>query len=66
MDKKQVRKRLRVDITSEQSSKLREEVFSNVRLTDVERRKAVRRALTLPTDGSHVELYCNGQSIGAV
>ena len=66
MTKKLARKHMRVDITDQQSAKLREEVFSNSRLNEVQRRKAVKLTLPLPADGSHVDLFCDGQFVGAV
>lgn len=59
-------KRVRIDVTSQQSCRLRQEVFCNQRLSEEQRRRAVRRVLPLPTDGSRVELYCDGKFVGAV
>lgn len=60
------RKSVRIDVTNEQFGRLREEVFCNQRLSEVDRRKAVKRVLPLPLDGSHVDLYCDGKFVGAV
>jgi hypothetical protein len=59
-------KTVRIDVTSQQFGRLRQEVFCNQRLNGVERRKAVRRVLPLPLDGSPVDLYCDGKFVGAV
>ncbi len=59
-------KTVRIDVTSEQIGRLRQEVFCNQRLSEVERRKAVRKVLPLPLDGSRVDLYCDGKFVGAV
>lgn len=60
------RKCVRIDVTNQQLSKLRQEVFCNQRLSGEQRRRAVRRVLPLPTDGSRVDLYCEGKFVGAV
>lgn len=60
------KKCVRINVNSEQSSKLRLEVFGNLSLSGVERRKAVGKALPIPTDGSRVDLYCDGQFVGEV
>ncbi len=59
-------KTVRVDVTGEQSSRLRQEVFCNQRMNEVERRKEVKKVLRLPLDGSKVDLYCNGEYVGTV
>ncbi len=59
-------KTVRIDVTAEQFGRLREEVFCNQRLSEVERRKAVKRVLPLPLDGSRVDLYCDGKFVGTV
>ncbi|MBI2865315.1 MAG: hypothetical protein HYX94_12220 [Chloroflexi bacterium] len=60
------KKSVRIDVSSEQLSSLRKEVFSNQRLSGEQRRRAVRRIMPLPTDGSHVDLYCDGNFVGTV
>jgi len=60
------KKRVRIDVTSQQSSRLIHDVFCNVRLSGAERRRAVRKELPLPADGSQVDLYCQGKYVGAV
>lgn len=59
-------KTVRVDVTGEQSSRLRQEVFCNQRMNEVERRKEVKKVLRLPLDGSKVDLYCDGEYVGTV
>lgn len=59
-------KTVRIDVTSLQFGRLRQEVFCNQGLSVGQRRKAVRRVLPLPTDGSRVDLYCEGKFVGAV
>jgi hypothetical protein len=60
------KKPVRINLTSQQSSKLLQEVFSNVRLSGEQRRRAVRKEFPLPTDGSRVDLFCEGKFVGAV
>ncbi len=57
---------VRVDVNGEQFGKLRQEVFCNQRLNAVERRREVRKVLPLPSDGSKVDLYCDGKYVGTV
>jgi hypothetical protein len=57
---------VRIDVTNLQIGRLRHEVFSNQKLSVEQRRKAVRRVLPLPGDGSRVDLYCEGKFVGAV
>lgn len=57
---------VRVDVNSEQFGRLRQEVFCNQRLNDVQRRREVRKVLPLPLDGSKVDLYCDGEYVGTV
>ena len=57
---------VRINVTSLQIGRLRHEVFSNQRLSMEQRRKAARRVLPLPFDGSRVDLYCDGEFVGAV
>jgi len=59
-------KTVRIDVTSLQFGRLRQEVFCNQRLSVGQRRKAVRRVMILPADGSRVDLYCEGKFVGAV
>ena len=63
MSKKSVKK---IEVTSEQLAVLRQEVFCNQRLCGEARRRAVRKVASLPTDGSRVDLYCNGDFVGTV
>lgn len=60
------KKIVRIDVTDQQLAKLREEVFCNHRLSGEQRRRAARKVLPLPTDGSQVDLYCEGEFVGAV
>lgn len=60
------KKCVRIDVTSEQFSRLRQEVFCNLGLSGEDRRRAVKKALLLPADGSRVDLYCEGKFVGAV
>jgi hypothetical protein len=60
------RRSVRIDVSTEQFGRLRQEVFCNQRLSEVERRRAVKRVLPLPVDGSHVDLYCDGKFVGVV
>ena len=60
------KKGVRVDVTSQQLDSLRREVLCNQQLSNEKRRRAVRRILPLPTDGSRVDLYCEGNFVGTV
>jgi hypothetical protein len=60
------KKRVHIEVTVEQSERLRQEVFGNLRLSGMERRRIVSKALPIPMDGSPVELYCNGHLVGEV
>ncbi len=60
------RKIVRIELTSQQLGQLRLEVFCNQRLSGEQRRKAVRKVLPLPTDGSRVDLYHDGKFVAAV
>jgi len=57
---------VRIDVTSLQFGRLREEVFCNQTLSVGQRRKEVRKIVHLPPDGSRVDLYCEGKFVGAV
>jgi hypothetical protein len=57
---------VRIDVNSEQFGRLRQEVFCNQGLSEEQRRRAVRKIVPLPTDGSRVDLYCDGKFVGAV
>ena len=59
-------KTVRIDVTSLQFGRLRQEVFCNQGLSVGQRRKVVRRVLPIPTDGSRVDLYCEGKFVGAI
>ncbi len=55
-----------IDVTIEQLDTLRREVFCNQQLSGEQRRKEAKKVLTLPTDGSRVDLYCEGAFGGAI
>lgn len=57
---------VRIDVTSLQFGRLRQEVFCNQKLSIGQRRKAVKRVLPLPSNGSRVDLYCEGKFVGAI
>ncbi len=57
---------VRIDVDSEQFGKLRQEVFCNQQMTDVQRRREVRKLFPLPLDGTKVDLYCDGEYVGTV
>lgn len=57
---------VRIDVNSEQFGRLRQEVFCNQRLNEVQRRREVKKVLSLPLDGSKVDLYCDGEFVGTV
>jgi hypothetical protein len=57
---------VRIDVTSEQLGKLRQDVFCNQRLSEVQRRREVKKVLPLPLNGSRVDLYCEGEYSGTV
>jgi hypothetical protein len=60
------KKPVRFDVPREKSDRIREEVFGNPACSTVDRRKALRRFLPIPADGSRVDVYCDGDFIGAV
>ncbi len=60
------KKTVRVDVTQEQLSMLRREVFCNQALSGAQRRTAVKRVVQLPRDGSPVDLYGDGGVVGSV
>ncbi len=60
------KKCVRVDVTSQQLGKMRQEVFCNRQLSGQERRRAVKKITPLPTDGTRVDLYCDGDFVGTV
>ena len=59
-------KRVRVEVTIEQFKVLRQEVFSNVALSGEQRRRAAKRVLLLPLDGSPIDLFHEGKFLGAL
>lgn len=59
-------KTVRIDVKGEQFGKLRQEVFCNQRLTEVQRRREVRKVLPLPPSAVKVDLYCDGEFVGTV
>jgi hypothetical protein len=60
------KKRVRIDVSREQLGRLRQEVLCNQELSEEQRRRAVREVLPLPTDGSRVDLYCDGDFVGTL
>jgi hypothetical protein len=60
------RRGVRIDVTSQQLGRLRQEVFCNQSLSPEQRRMAVKKIMPLPPDGSPVELYCDGEFVGEV
>ncbi|MBI3978523.1 MAG: hypothetical protein HY331_10090 [Chloroflexi bacterium] len=61
-----VKKSIRIDVTGQQLGKLRQEVLCNQQMSAVQRRRALRKALPIPADGSPVDLYCDGNFVGAI
>lgn len=59
-------KTVRIDVTTLQFGRLRQEVFCNQQLSGEQRRREVRKVLPLPANGNHVDLYCDGKFVGAV
>jgi hypothetical protein len=59
-------KLVRIDVTRPQIGRLRDEVFCNQRLSQVQRRKAASRVVSLPRDGSRVDFFCEGEFVGSV
>lgn len=60
------RKCVKINLTGEQLDRLRQEVFCNQALSGEQRRRAVKRIMPLPADGSRVDLYRDGEFVGAV
>ncbi len=56
-------KRVQIEVTAQQFGRLHREVLSNLRLSELQRRRAVREIVSLPSDGSPVDLYCEGKFI---
>ncbi len=61
-----VKRSVRIDVTSQQLGRLRQEVFCNQQMSAEQRRRALRKTLPMPADGSRVDLYCDGNFVGAV
>lgn len=59
-------KRVRIEVTSEQWDRLHQEVFSDLRLSGEQRRRAAKRVLPLPENGSPVDLFYDGKFVGAL
>jgi hypothetical protein len=59
-------RRVRVEVTSEQSQNLRKEVFGNLALSGEQRRRMAKKILLLPGNGSPVDLYHEGTFVGAL
>ena len=60
------RKCVKINLTGEQIDRLRQEVFCNQALSGEQRRRAVKKVTPLPVDGSRVDLYIDGEFVGAV
>lgn len=60
------KKSVRIEVTNEQLANLRREVLCDPLLSSEKRRRAVRRFVTLPADGSRVDLYYEGNFVGTV
>ena len=58
-------KTVRIDVDGKQFGRLRQEVFCNQRMNETERRRAVRKVISLPASGK-VDLYCDGKFVGTV
>ena len=58
-------KRVRIDVTSDQVVRLRA-VFADATLPAERRRRMAKRILPLPSDGTPVDLYHEGQFVGAL
>jgi hypothetical protein len=61
-----VKRSIRIDVTSQQLGRLRQEVLCNQQLSPEQRRRALRKTLPIPADGSRVDLYCDGSFVAAV
>jgi len=59
-------KRVRVDVTSPQFARLKEEVFSKSQLSAEQRRKTARALVHLPSTGAPVDLFFEGRFVGAL
>lgn len=64
--KTMTKKTVRIEVNSQQITSIRQEVFCNPRLSEEQRRRAVRRIISLPGDGSRVDLYHDGNFVGTV
>ena len=61
-----VKKRIRINVTSQQLGRLRREVLCNQQMSTEQRRGVLRKTLPIPPDGSRVDLYCDGNFVGAL
>lgn len=59
-------KRMHIEVTSQQLARLRQEVFANLGLSGEQRRRAAKRVLPLPENGSPVDLFFDGKFVGAL
>ena len=59
-------KRVQIEVTSQQLDRLRKEVFADMELSGEQRRKAAKRVLLLPQNGSPVDIYFDGKFVGAI
>lgn len=60
------KRRVRIDVSSEHSSRLRQEVFCNQEMSVADRRRALKKLVPVPGDGSPIDVYCDGDFLGAV
>ena len=59
-------KRVHIDLTMLQLAGLRREVLSNLQLSSEQRRRAIKKALSLPGNGTPVDLYYDGRFVATV
>ncbi len=60
------RKSVKINVTSEQLGRLRQDVFCNAQLSMEQRRNVVKRLIPFPANGSSVDLWCDGKYVGTV
>ncbi|MBI2954148.1 MAG: hypothetical protein HYY30_07530 [Chloroflexi bacterium] len=60
------KKCVKINLTGEELGWLRQEVFCNQALSGEQRRRMVKKITPLPADGSRVDVYIDGEFVGAV
>ena len=59
-------KRIRIEITTAQWARLQPVVFSQLKLSEVQRRRVARTLIPLPSNGAAVDIFYDGRFVGAL